>query len=393
MVEDFQIFEMGHWRPTFGTSPEAEMILFRYKPIAPAGMTFVNEPPLDERIRQWLHSESIDIGAGGKSENVLGEVEYLRFTRGDATECVFMRQYGDTFSDQRDYFPSGSMGHGNIMIRGYYCVAPFQELSQKTLERFLSGIGIKGFGVPEKPQDLALPGLPAAVVASAGILRKSARSEAFPYAVTFTSMVYKTSAGQELADELNEVSLDHGRMYVYLQWEGLTKERHIVELRVYDGAGKNVGASDYEFTPTSTRWNIWLPYDIDPDVDQSGRWRFEADLDGELLVEMPLIVTPSEYSVVRSGSNEVSRDTAFHDYRMIDEASNYKIFIQNLDGAWAWRVRETFYAAQDEAMGACHKRAWENKQPGVCRVYAAGDTVVWDMSPKEREIVIKAYAE
>ena len=59
MVEDFKIFEVSHWRPTFGTSPEAKMILFRYKPIAPAGMTFVSEPSLEDRIRQWLHSESI----------------------------------------------------------------------------------------------------------------------------------------------------------------------------------------------------------------------------------------------------------------------------------------------------------------------------------------------
>jgi hypothetical protein len=393
MVEDFKIFEVGHWRPTFGASPEAKMILFRYKPIAPSGMTFVGEPPLEERVRQWLHSESIDIGAGGKSENVLGEVEYLRFTRDGATQCVFMRQYGDTFSDQRDYFPSGSLGHGNIMIRGYYCVAPFQELSQKTLERFLSGIGLKGFGVPKKPQDLILPALPAAVAARASNLRKSARSNAFPYAATFTSMVYRTSEGQELADELDKVSLDHGPVYLYVKWEGLTKESHVVQLRVFDGSGKQVGTSDYEFSPTSTRWNTWLHYSIDPDVNQPGSWRFETDLDGETLVEKQLVVMPSAYGPARSGTSEASRDTAFRAYQMFDEASKYKIFVRNGAGAWAWRVRETFYAAWYEAMNACQNRSMETGQPRACRVYAAGDTIVWDMSEKEREGAINAYSE
>jgi hypothetical protein len=159
--KDLKVYEFGHWRPAVGTSPEAKIILFRFKSVAPSSMTFVREPPLEERIRRWLGSENIEMGASGKYRNVLGGMEYARFTRDGATQCVFMRQYGDTFSDQRGYFSDGSTGHGNIMIRGYYCVAPFHPLSQATLERFLAGIGLKGFGVPEKPDDLALPPLSA----------------------------------------------------------------------------------------------------------------------------------------------------------------------------------------------------------------------------------------
>lgn len=172
--EDFKHFELGHWLPTVGTSPEAGIILFRYDPIAPRGMTFVREPPLEKRIRQWFRSENIEMGAGGKYKNVLGGMEYVRFTRDGATQCVFMRQYGDTYSDQRGYFSDGSTGHGNIMIRGYYCVAPFHELSQGTLERFLYGIGLKGFGVPEKPADLTLTAVPIAGAAAASGQRQSA---------------------------------------------------------------------------------------------------------------------------------------------------------------------------------------------------------------------------
>ena len=248
MVEDFTIFELGHWRPAAGASPEAEMILLRINSIAPSGMTFVREPPLEERIRQWFPSDSIDMGAGGKYKNVLGEVEYQRFTRDGATECVFMRQFGDTFSDQRDYFSDGTTGHGNIMIRGYYCVAPFYELSQRTLRRFLTGIGLKGFGVPEKPRGLAYIG--------------------------------------------------------------------------------------------------------------------------------------------RSGTTEASRDAAFRVYQEFDEAFEHKVFVRDEGGAWAWQVHKHFYHARVQALRTCHKRSKKR-----CRVYAAGDDIVWDMSEKEREDIIKAYSE
>ncbi len=117
------------------------------------------------------------------------------------------------------------------------------------------------------------------------------------------------------------------------------------------------------------------------------------DLDGETLVERSLIVTPSAYGSARSGITETSRDAAFPVYQMFDEALKYKVFVRNGDGAWAWRVREAFYSAQGEALQACHKRSKADGQPGECRVYAAGDDVVWDMSEKEREDIIKAYKE
>ena len=57
-------------------------------------MTFVREPSLEERLRRWLSSENIEMGASGKYRNVLGGMEYARFTRDGATQCVFMRQFG-----------------------------------------------------------------------------------------------------------------------------------------------------------------------------------------------------------------------------------------------------------------------------------------------------------
>lgn len=392
-IDDLKIYELGHWRPTVGASPEAEIVLLRFTPVAPSGMTWRSEPPLEERIRRWFRSDSIDLGAGGKYENVLGEVEYSRFTRNGATECVFMRQYGDTYSDQRGYFSDGGAGLGDIMIRGYYCVAPGEQLSQATLGRFLAGIGLKGFGVPEEPRDLALPGQSAALAAGTSIQRKSTRSDAFPYVVRFTSAVFKTSEGHELADEFDEVAFDHGRVYLYVAWRGVTKESHLAQLRVFDGVGKQVGASSYEFTPTSTRWNTWLHYKIDPDWDQPGNWRFELDLDGETLVERSLIVTPPGYGSAQSGTNATSREAAVRQYHKTDEALEYKVFVRNEYGAWAWIVRETFMNAKTEALTYCQKRSAEYEQPGMCRIYAVGDDVVWDMLEKDRLKIIEAYSK
>ena len=54
---------------------------------------------------------------------------------------------------------------------------------------------------------------------------------------------------------LRTISPVDGRVYVYVKWLGMTKESHLVQLRVFDGGGKQVGTSDYEFTPTSTRFS------------------------------------------------------------------------------------------------------------------------------------------
>lgn len=249
--EGLQTFQFGRWRPTGAAYPEARLILIRISSAAPPGMTFRREPPLEERARQWLKSDRIEAGKGDTYRNVLGELEYQRFTRNGSTECVFMRQYGDTYSDQRSYFSDGSMGHGNIMIRGYYCVQPDEPLSQSTLRGFLSGIGLKGHALPASYRSPQV----AAPAAAATHKLVSSLSGASPDSVRFTSMVYKTSNGQQLADELHEVSLDHGRVYIYVKWTGLTLTAHAAQLRVYDGEGRQVKTSTYEFTPTSVNWN------------------------------------------------------------------------------------------------------------------------------------------
>jgi hypothetical protein len=385
-TKGLRAMERGHWRPALGAYPEAEIILMRFTDHAPSSMTWVREPPLAERVDEWLRTDSIETGTGGKIRNVLGEVEYLRFTRNGATECVFMRQYGDTFSDQR-----AEKSHGNIMIRGFYCLAPGERLTHRTLRRFMVGVGLKGYEIPAASRDLSLPGEISDSVTEPSVQRRSVRNDAFPYAVRFTSMVFTTSDGHEIADEFDEVSLDHGRLYMYVKWRGLTKDSHVARLQVFDGAGRQVTTSDYDFTPKSTRWSSWWPYTIDPDVDQPGNWRFAVELDGETLVESYLLVTSSTYGPARSGTSAESRETGFRTYQAFDEGSEYKVFARSEGTAWAWRSGATFYTAKGEAMRSCQDRSREVGEPVLCHVYAVGDEVVWEMSEKVREEAVRAY--
>ena len=238
-----------------------------------------------------------------------------------------------------------------------------------------------------------LTAAPIAGAAAASGQRQSASSGAFPYAIKFTSMVLRASTGSKLADDLEQVSLDHGRVYIHVRWRGLTMERHRAELRVFDGGGHKVKTSDYAFTPASPRWETWWSYYIDPDVDDPGSWRFEIDLDDETLVQKTLTVIPPARGPARSGTTTASRDAALGAYQNFIEAPRYKAFVRNDDGAWAWRIRETFYSAQLEAIQACQERSREGGQPPMCRIYAAGDDIIWNLSEKEREDVITAYKE
>ena len=391
-VQGLTSYELGHWRPTTGTAAEAKLILIKLTDVAPSQMTFVREPPLEVRIRQWFASESIEIGSSGNARNVLGAVEYTRFTRDGAIQCVFVRQYGDTFADQRGYFPDGSTGHGDIMIRGYYCVSPFHELTASAIHRFVSGIGLEGFAVPAESRDLTLTAAPIAVPPAASSPRRPMATDAVPYAIHFSSMVLRTDSGQELADDLSEVSIDHGLIYVYVKWRGLTLGDHLARLRIFDGAGRRADSSEYRFSARSPYWNNWWSYAVDPDVDQPGHWRFEIDLDGEAPVDKELLVTAADYGPPRSGATKESRDAGFARYTEFDEGSGFKVFVQSESGAWAWRLRESAHSAWSQATRTCYRRSSEAGLSEFCEIFAVGNETVWHLPEKERREKIDTYS-
>jgi hypothetical protein len=117
-------------------------------------------------------------------------------------------------------------------------------------------------------------------------------SGAFPFEAVFTSAVYKTDDGQELADALDEVALDHGVIYLYIKWRGLSLSDHRADLSISDGAGREVHSTYLTFIPTKNRWNNWWYYRIDAEKDAPGKWTFTVMLDGELVLRKHLTVHP-----------------------------------------------------------------------------------------------------
>lgn len=368
---DYSQVERSTWKARQATWPQADLVFWRIKDTFRNKQVYVYEDSLPEFIEVFLPSETITLGDGGSTKNVLGKLAFQRFSRGQFAECIFIEQGISRFSDQLGVIGSGDP-LGDMVIRGWYCVGPSEPNQEAAFQGFIAGINIAGWSLPAR-----------------GITDSSP----FPYAVKFTSEVYRTSSGEEVTDNIKRVTLDSGRVYVYVKWRGLTKGRHVAQVRVFDGGENRVESSSYDFTSTSSEWSTWWPYDFDPGVDQPGNWRFEIDVDGETLVNKTLIVSPSLRHLTRSGTTGASRDAAFRVYQKFDEAFEYKVFVRNHEGAWAWLVRNHYYSAQSGAIKACQERSRESGQSGVCRLYAVGDDIVWDLPEKEREDIIMAYSE
>jgi hypothetical protein len=118
---------------------------------------------------------------------------------------------------------------------------------------------------------------------------------------------------------------------------------------------------------------------------------YQGSEHGRLLTEVEQSIVADRYQPLRSV--EESLDVAFRAYQKTDGVSKDKVFIRNEGGAWAFEARESFYSAWRAALKDCHRRSKDYGQPGECRVYAAGEDIVWDMSKSERDAVIKAYSE
>ncbi len=208
----------------------------------------------------------------------------------EAIPCVFVRVYGDTFSDTRGYFSDGARSLGDIMIRGWYCAPPNSRLDKKVIRAFIAGIGIKGLWVPDRPvRQQAFKFETTAPPATAGQdgehLDKANR-------VVFTTGISNRS---EPVDDIREISLGYdGPIYIYVEW-AISLRHHpnfFNEWRVFDGGGSQKIAISKLFEPRNDNWRTWLPVHFAKNYDQPGQWKFEIYFDNEKLVEEYLTVLP-----------------------------------------------------------------------------------------------------
>jgi hypothetical protein len=61
-----------------------------------------------------LPRAQVSFGPIAKMSNRIGKAEYQRFTRDGTRECMYIRQFADTFADERGYTRSFKPTAGNI---------------------------------------------------------------------------------------------------------------------------------------------------------------------------------------------------------------------------------------------------------------------------------------
>ena len=107
------------------------------------------------------------------------------------------------------------------------------------------------------------------------------------YEAVFTTGV---SESFEPFDNLDEVSINIDKIYLYVKWRFLPKGNHKYQIRAFDGAGKVAWDSSWEFRSNDATHNTWSHYNPKENIDKPGKWKFEIFLDGRKIVEEYLSV-------------------------------------------------------------------------------------------------------
>lgn len=96
-------------------------------------------------IWDFLKRGTLDLGAKEKATNVLGPVEYRRFSIKELNCVGFGQHYGASTGFDND---RGVPPH---YITGYYC--DDEPLSDSTVEAVVHALGVKGYKMPPAPTD------------------------------------------------------------------------------------------------------------------------------------------------------------------------------------------------------------------------------------------------
>jgi len=146
--EDYSdITERNTWNANDTTWPQADLLFSRIKDNFRNLKSYVDTYTLPELIQIFLPGEWITLGTSGKSKNVLGELDYQQFRWKFDIECIFVKQGVSRFSDQVELRGSGKP-LGDMVIKGWYCVAPTEQNRDAAFQGFIRGIGIQGYALP-----------------------------------------------------------------------------------------------------------------------------------------------------------------------------------------------------------------------------------------------------
>ena len=98
-------------------------------------------------------------------------------------------------------------------------------------------------------------------------------------------------ANNSPVNDLKQISINHGRLYIYTYWQ-LPLEYHEAVIKLFDDSGKLLKEFRQGRVPYNSAWRFWAWYDIDTAKDKPGKWKAEVYLDGKKYAEEYLTVLP-----------------------------------------------------------------------------------------------------
>lgn len=343
-IEGWQIYESSYWNAVGGSWPKAELYLQRYKRFAPSNLVYVRRNTLEENLHSWFKNESVVVGSVGKATNIVGDLEFLNFTREGNVPCIFFLQFADTFADERGYtIGTFEVSQGNIVISGWYCTTPGTDQTDTVFNAFLNGIGLKQFAVPPEPDS--------------------------PQGSTEDPKIKDSAMGSafKVYEDLNDDVLS--KVFV-------------------------VGDDNKWGWARRTGYEEALKSAVD-ECNASGGEKCQLFAVGNAIVrdmdEKAKNQLVSAYRASRSGDSIFSRDIipgeSVEKYKQIEDYDSYKVLFSSADGVYGWSSQSTYEAAVRDAKTTCEQRSGQRK----CAQYAVGDNIIWDLSENHRQEIVGKY--
>ncbi len=131
--------ELGIWVGPSGRYPRARIVITELA----AYYYYEFKEDLKDIVRGMLEDKEVSFGKENTSENVVGDISYLKYSS-ELGQCVaFSQHWGQGTAED---VPDDS----DSKLFGYYCVDAEDSLSAETVAAVLKGIGVKGEAVPER---------------------------------------------------------------------------------------------------------------------------------------------------------------------------------------------------------------------------------------------------
>lgn len=132
--------EFGIWVGPSGLYPRARIFITELASYYYYG----DKRDLKDTVCRMLKDKEISFGKENTSENVIGDISYLKYSS-ELGQCVAFSQYWGQVEAET---ASGEDSVADLF--GHYCVGAEDSLSAETVAAVLKGIGVKGEAVPKR---------------------------------------------------------------------------------------------------------------------------------------------------------------------------------------------------------------------------------------------------